>query len=340
MAQRGIVAGIAILSLTIVSGCGSDTPKATPAVKVAEAETPTGPVYLAAFDDGVGAVAAGMTAPIWREPGGVAAMGGTAVYSVRRDGPDGADRLVGIDPNTGEVTTSWALPTRGFSIDAVAPKHQWIALTDRAPGYGSQGRASTDVVVVDPSTGAVTHHLTVAADVQPEAFSTDGTRLFVLHYLVDHYRVQTIELGTGARYDTGDRNKVLPPEDMHGHAIHGVPSKDGTLLATLYRNPGEADEPAFVHVLDLQHGWSYCADLPAPFGTGAPGTDAIERTSNDTVVVAATDANRLAEIRIDEVRTPSDKPVHVSYRDGTITTPEATFRSISGFDYVIGAIAS
>ena len=126
------------------------------------------------------------------------------------------------------------------------------------------------VVVFDTSTGTDAAPLTLTGDVQPEAFSIDGSLVFALNYVGDHYRVQTIELATGERYDTNDRDKV-PPEDMHGQAVHGVMSKDRTLLATLYRNPGDADEPAFVHVLDLQHGWSYCADLPAPFGTGPPG---------------------------------------------------------------------
>ncbi len=110
-------------------------------------------------------------------------------------------------------------------------------------------------------------------DLRPEAFSVDGQLVFALDYRGDHYRVQTIDLATGDRYDTSDRDKTLPPEDMNGAAVRGVLSADRTLLATLYRNPGDADEPAFVHVLDLQNGWSYCADLPPPFGTGAVGSD-------------------------------------------------------------------
>ena len=110
---------------------------------------------------------------------------------------------------------------------------------------------------------------------------------------------------------------------MHGHAVHGVMSEDRTLLATLYRNPANTDEPAFVHVLDLQHGWSYCADLPVPFGTGAPGTDLIELTKS-----------RHGRRRRDAMRTasprsisttcahryvaPGTDAVRVAYRDGEI----------------------
>ena len=91
---------------------------------------------------------------------------------------------------------------------------------------------------------------------------------------------------------------------MHGHAVHGVMSADRTLLATLYRNPGDDDEPAFVHVLDLQDGWSYCADLPA---RSAParraGRDRAHPERHGRWSPRPT-ANRLAEIHIDDVRTP------------------------------------
>jgi hypothetical protein len=104
------------------------------------------------------------------------------------------------------------------------------------------------------------------------------------------------------------------------------------------------DEPAFVHVLDLQHGWSYCADLPAPFGTGAPGSDVIELTAADTVVVAAAEAGRLAEIHVQDVREPpvtttgARNPVRVTYRDGTIESPDAPFRQVAGFEYLFAPV--
>jgi hypothetical protein len=126
---------------------------------------------------------------------------------------------------------------------------------------------------------------------------------------------------------------------MHGHPIHGVLSADHTMLATLYRDPTSDDQPAFVHVLDLRGGWSFCTDLPAPFGTGAPGTDAIQMTPNDVVEVAATEAHRLADIQIDAVHTQMT-PVPVTYRDGTIAPPPAAFTALPGFEYVIGAVGT
>lgn len=310
-------------------------------MKVAD-PAPSGPLLLAQFDAAVGVVAADTPAPVWTEPGAVAALDGSAVFSIRagRDNAGGApvDDLVRIDPRRGRVSTSWPLKSTGMSISAVAPNGRWIALTNRQRGYGSQGRASTDAVVFDTRDGTEAKRMHLTGDVQPEAFSVDGRLMFALDYRVDHYRVQTIDLTTGERFDTSDRDKTIPPEDMHGQSVHGVMSKDRTLLATLYRNPGNAKEPAFVHVLDLEHGWSYCADLPQPFGTGPLGTDAIELTRADTVVVAATRFGRLAEVHIDDVHTPGDTPVRLALRDGTVAPPAATLKSMPGFEYVIAPL--
>ncbi len=339
MTPRAMVIGAAVLALTISGGCGSSKQGATQAVKVADASQPTDPPKLAQFDKGIGAVSAESSTPIWFEAGAVAALDGSAVFSIRHDGTAGSDRLVRIDTSDGRVTATWPLRS-GLSIGAVAPGGRWIALTDRRPGYGSQSRASTELVVFDLRAGAEVHRRSLTGDVQPEAFSVDGSRVFALDYRGDHYRVQTIDLRTGDRYDTSDRNKVVPVEDMHGRAVHGVMNADRTLLATLYRNPGNVDEPAFVHVLDLTNGWSHCADLPAPFGTGPPGTDAIELTARDTVVVAATQARRLAEIHIEAVHTPGTTLVPVAFRTGTIAPPSATLASMPGFEYVIATITA
>ena len=298
-----------------------------------------GPVLLVQFDKGIGAVAEGSSVPVWQDPDAIAALDGSAVFTVRRAGPGGTDHLVRLDLRSGAVSASWPLSTAGLAVNAVAPEGRWVALSNRRAGYGSQGRASTVLVVFDTRAGAEAKRVDLAGDVQPEAFSVDGALVFALGYSADHYRVQTIELLTGERYDTNDRDKGLPPEDMHGHAVHGVMSADHKLLATLYRNPANAKEPAFVHVIDLEHTWSYCADLPVPFGTGPAGTDVIQLTANGTVLVAANGAGRLAEINIDDVRTPGTDPVRVAYRAGTIPPAHPELQTIPGFGYVLATIA-
>jgi hypothetical protein len=330
MTPRVIAIGT-VTALVFAGACSSGGKGATHLVQVAD-PAPTGPLLLAQFDTGIGAVSEEASTPAWTEPGAVAAPDGSAVFSIR------AGELVRIDPRTGAASSSWPLPPGVISISAVAPAGRWIALTDRTWGYGNQARTSTTVVVFDTRAGAEARRMPLAGDVQPEAFSVDGSLMFALDYRVGYYRVQTIELATGRRFDTTDRDKTLPPEDMHGQSVHGVMSADDALLATLYRNPEDADEPSFVHVLDLAHGWSYCADLPAPFGTGPLGTDTIELTQAGTVVVAATRFDRLAEIHIDDVRTADTSPVRLELRAGTGARPSETVQSMPGFEYVIAPL--
>lgn len=334
MERRALLTIAATLILAASAGCGSSAPKATPEVKVLNPPPAPGHRLLAEFDDGVGAVQEGASAPIWREPDAVAALDGSAVFSIRK-GDEREDHLVRLDPRSGSVVSESSVPTH-LSVSAVAPGGRWVAMTDRTPGYGSQGRGSTDLDVFAGATGTVSSPIDLKGDLQPEAFSTDGKSMFTLSYFPDHYRVETIDVATGDHYDTSARDKG-PVEDMHGHAVHGVLSADHTLLATLYRDPTDAGAPAFVHVLDLQNGWSYCADLPGPFGTGTPGSDAIQLLRNDVVEVAATHAERIAEVRIDAVHTPTS-PVTVTYRTGTIAPPPTSLTAISGFDHVIASL--
>ncbi len=334
MTRRAPVTVLLTFLVAIATGCGASAHTSTPAVKVVGPRVEPGPLQLAAFDDGVGAVASGRTTPVWRAPGAVAALDGSVVVAIRSD-PGSAPRLVRLDPRTGIEAAAWPVPV-GLAVGAVAPEGRWIALTDRRPGYGNQGRTNTTLAIFDTASGSVSHRLTLTGDVQPEAFSTDGSLVFALLYFPDHYRVQTIAVDGGEVADTLGRDKT-PAEDMHGHPVHGVLSADHTLLATMYRDPTSDDEPAFVHVLDLRGGWSFCTDLPKPFGTGAPGTDAIRLAANDVVEVAATQANRLADIRIDAVHTPRT-PVPVTYRDGTIAPPPAEFTALPGFEYVIASV--
>lgn len=337
-AGRVIAIGAVVLALVTAGGCGSAGRQATGSNGSAPSTRPARSVkglLLAQFSSGVGAVAPGYKAPIWSDPGAVAAVDGSAVFSVRRHGPD---RLVRLDRHTGAVVTSWRLP-RGFWVSAVAPDGRWVALTDRRPTYGDLSAGGfTEIVVFDPAAGTAIHRLTFSGNLQPEAFSVDGKLIFALHYRGDHYRVQTIDLTTGEQHDTTDRDKTLSPEDMHGASVRGVLSTDRSLLATLYRNPGNDEEPAFVHVLDLEYGWSYCADLPKPFGTGPEGSDVIELTATNTVVVAANAAKRVAEIQIEQVHEPATVPVDVAYREGTLVPAGSAFGSTPGFGHVIAPV--
>src|SRR5207245_1823642 len=105
MAARAMIIGGAVVALTFAGGCGSGGRNASPAVKVANAEQPARPPALAQFVNGIGVVSTGSPAPIWFEPGAVAALDGSAVFSIRHGASAGSDRLVRIDPKTGAVSS-------------------------------------------------------------------------------------------------------------------------------------------------------------------------------------------------------------------------------------------
>ena len=104
------------------------------------------------------------------------------------------------------------------------------------------------------------------------------------------------------------------------------------MLSTLYRNPGDPEEPAFVHVLDLANGWSHCADLAAPFGTGGAGSDLLTTSPAGTLLVT-NDAGTVAEIDVESVHNPDPRvPIAVTTRaqPGAVAVPAAV-RSVDGF---------
>jgi hypothetical protein len=68
------------------------------------------------------------------------------------------------------------------------------------------------------------------------------------------------------------------------------------------------------------------------------GSDVIELTRSNTVEVGTTQSARIAEIHIEAVHTPSEKPVPVAFRTGTLPSTGAPYRAIAGFAHVIATI--
>ncbi len=333
--MRRTIIGATALGLTLVAGCGV-RPEPTAAPPTSRPE-PSGPLVLAQFDRGVGAVPVGSDDPVWSDPNTVAALDGSAVFSIRRS--VAGDELAHLAAESGDAIASWPLPPAMVSIAAVSPGGRWVALTDGEPQYTERPpRPSTRLVVFDSAQGTETNRLELTGDVRPEAFSVDAKFLFVLDNRGDHYGVQTLDLATSERYDTNTRAKDVLREVMYGTAVRGVLNANRTLLATLYRNPQGKGEPAFVHILDLKKGWAYSADLVPPFGTGPEGSDRIELTASGTVLVTALDAGRVAEIHIDEVHRPTAEPVTIEYRDETVTPSTSELGGPSGYGHVIATL--
>jgi Mrp family chromosome partitioning ATPase len=230
---------------------------------------------------------------LWSLPGAVTALDGSAVASAVVG--EGRTTAVVNDTRSAASIGTWTIDGE-LAVSVVAPKGRFVALVGYVPGQ-------TRLVVIDASSGKITDRM-LKGHVRPEAFRVDGTALFALDdrpaVNPTYYRVQSIDVATGDRYDVNDRDKAELPEDMTGSSVRAVATSDGTMLATLYRNPGKTPA-AFVHVLNLSLGYTYCADLPAPFGSGAAGTDSIA-LSPDGASVFVSSAGAFATIGIDALR--------------------------------------
>ncbi len=191
--------------------------------------------------------------------------------------------LLRLDPAAGElggplrIGAGWlprVLAPDGFCALAHAPAAARPAARDR-----------TRLLVVS---GAGQREYELSGVVEPDAFTRDATGLFVLEWLPpeapEHYRVRRLDLSTGKLRPLSTRAKSPVPagaeEEMRGDGRQAVLSPDRQVLYTLYTHqPGHrhtrdllAGRPggvhAFVHVLHLAEGWSYCLDLPERFGAG------------------------------------------------------------------------
>jgi len=172
-------------------------------------------------------------------------------------------------------------------------------------------RETTTIVVMRGGTERYRYNL--RGTIEPEAFSTDGGRLFVLDHRGDNYRVRALELATGELVSLYTREKRAVPEFaeeiMRGHGHHSVHDSTRGILFTLFTHGGDhhhtgqllgvrPDAPdihAFIHALSLREGWAVCIDLPAPFGLGPAASHTITGSS-DRIFAIAGEGGVIAEI--------------------------------------------
>jgi hypothetical protein len=211
---------------------------------------------------------------------GVASPDWTVLVQAR--GAGAATQVTARNVLDGEVMSTGTLQDQ-LQPRAVSPDGRLVALS--TPGDG--GRSRTTVVVADSS--GERRRLDLAGNLVPEAFSLDGSLLFVLDYLPpaapDRYRVRVIDVRAGQVQALSTRLKTLVPpgaeEEMRGEGRQAVYGQTQQTLFTLYTHQPDhlhtrdllagarADKShvhAFVHSLNLSQGWAFCIDLPAPFG--------------------------------------------------------------------------
>jgi hypothetical protein len=191
-----------------------------------------------------------------------------------------------------------------------AASHDQVALVAGSHGaadiYRPEPRVRTELLVMRD--GKERKRFELDGNFEPEAFSSDGDRLFLLDYLPPKapnvYRVRVLNLFTGQVDPLLTRTKTLVPagaeEVMRGQGRHAVHDGNRGILFTLYTHlgdhqhtgellgvrPGAPNVHAFIHALHLEEGWAFCIDLPAPFGTGS--------AEGHTIVMSASGAELYA----------------------------------------------
>jgi hypothetical protein len=238
-------------------------------------------------------------------------------------------RLTVLDGKSGAEQASFRLDAP-LAVGVVSASGRRAALIeprdDGAAGpYAPRARARTHIEVIDLIDGTRRSY-DLAGNFEPEAFSSDDNRLFVLEYLPasapDRYRVRQLHLGSRQFVPMIDRWKKFPvpfEEEMRGIGRTQLLSHDRRTLYTLYVHQPDHlhgrelariangqpvvrdDVHAFVHVLDLAEGSAFCVDLPAPFGAAAAAGHAMALSPDGKRLYVVEPASDLAAV-VDTVR--------------------------------------
>jgi hypothetical protein len=175
-----------------------------------------------------------------------------------------------------------------------------------------QGRRSTRLKVISGGGTEEDRDFTIDGNYEPEAFSSDGTELFLIQYLPARhpvaYRVRSLDLSTGKVAGVYTIDKDLQ-KSMKGTARVQTMAPDGSRLYTLYSLRLDGEKRTFVHVLNLKDKWAHCIDLPDGFAeqaematalTVSPDGSRLFVANSKTEKLAVVDTSKLKVIRTTE----------------------------------------
>ena len=238
----------------------------------------------------------------------VASPDGSRLYGTTRSG--GSTILEARGSSTNDVLSTTKLPGR-LEVRAASLTGRAVALMRPLPNGVDPTlalpRARTTIVVTDPTGEGRTRRYELDGNFEPEAFSVDDTRLFLIQYLPAEaptsYRVTFLRLLNGRVDEVFGRFKT-PPERMPGVRLEQVYDPTSEQLYTLYTNRSASSyddgwqgasygdrEVSFVHVLNLREGWAYCAGLPRQLW-GQPATAQAMAPSPDGRLLYIVDSMR------------------------------------------------
>ncbi len=238
----------------------------------------------------------------------VASPDGARLYGTTRSG--GSTILEARDSSSSELISTTKLEGR-LDVRAASLTGRAVALMrplpERVDATFALPHARTTIVVTDPTGERKTRRYDLSGNFEPEAFSIDDTRLFLIQYLPaeapSSYRVTFLHLGNGTVRQVFGRFKT-PPARMPGVRLEQVYDPTSEQLYTLYTNRATSSyddewenasygdrEVSFVHVLNLRRGWAYCAGLPRQLW-GQPATAQAMAPSPDGRLLYIVDSMR------------------------------------------------
>jgi len=278
---------VAVLLLVAAGGCGGGD--AGP------------PLLLVGTGLGVAVLdaASGVLGP--PAPTAISSPGGELLVRADLVGTRTQLRIVGVADGAEE----WSSTVEGsYEPRSVAADGDRVALVPppgpTAAGALAPGRSRTDLAVVHDD--GRTERYDLEGNVEPEAFSLDGTALFVISFLPAEaptsYQVRRLDLGTGELGDVFSVDAELQ-ESMRGTARTQAWDPDGDRLYTLYTSHHGDDVTTFVHVLDLDEQWAHCIDLPAGLSPGTAGMALAE--GGDQLYVADAVGGSVVEVDTTEL---------------------------------------
>ena len=269
--------------------------------------SPASDVLLVDTAGGAIAISPGTGAVLSDGSGAVAGPDGSRLYSATSDGKH--TELVTIEAATGAETSS--IRMRGeLDVRVASVTGKAVALMAPLPAgvdpWTPVPRSRTTIVVADPAGMSEPRRYHLEGNYEPEAFSIEDSRLFLIQYLPAEapavYRVTVLDLADGDVYEVHGRFKTAP-ERMPGIRLRQVFDPQTSQLYTLYTTKPRAyaqdygswnngDEPeTFVHVLNLQKGWAYCAGLPEELW-GQPAASQTMATSPDGKLLYIVDSTK------------------------------------------------
>lgn len=315
---------------------------------------------LLGTDSGPLAVRVPTGSVLFERAGAVASPDGSLVFSASSRGSSTV--LETLEGATGEVVSSTRIPGH-LDVRVVSGSGRGVALMGPLPdGWDPLTpipRSHTTIVVADPTGAGEPRTYELKGNFEPEAFSTDDQRLFMIQHLPAEtptvYRVTVLDLVRGRVKPVFGPFKS-PPERMPGTRLQQIFAPNGDQLYTLYTSarPGYAPHGApvpsdasvsFVHVLSLAKGWAHCVGLPRELWNQPASAQAMAASSDGTRLyivdsvrglVSVMDTETLEILRTEEIdlraTAVTDTSAKLSADDGTL------FVGTGGSDSVLYAI--